>query len=107
MKVPKLRKRLCPRCKTHTEHKVALAKRKAPNATNHQSRGSKVRQKGRSRGVGIGMGNRGRFSRPAIGKQKMKGKKLTKKSDFRYACSVCKYISVQSVGIRAKKIEMI
>ena len=85
---------------------MALAKRKAPNATNHQTRGSKVRQRKRSRGVGIGMGNRGKYSRKAISKFKMTGKKLTKKTDFRYTCGVCKYISVQSSGIRAKKVEM-
>lgn len=106
MKVPKQMKRLCPKCKKHTTHKVSQAKRKGLNATHHQTRGSRKRQNLRSRGVGIGMGNRGRFSRKAITKFKMTGKKLTKKTDFRYQCAECKYISVQAKGMRLKKVEL-
>lgn len=106
MKVPKQVKRLCPKCKKHTPHKVTQAKRKGLNATHHQTRGSRKRQKLRNRGVGIGMGNRGRFSRKAITKFKMTGKKLTKKTDFRYECGECKYTSVRAKGMRLKKVEV-
>ncbi len=107
MKFPKLQKRYCLKCKTHTEHKVAQAKRKGLNATHHQTSGSRKRQQLRHRGVGIGMGNRGRFSRKAITKFKMTGKKLTKKTDFRYTCSKCGRIAVQAGGMRLKKVEMV
>lgn len=107
MKVPKLQKKYCPKCKVHKEMKVALAKRKAPNSTHHQSRGSRKRQSLRGRGVGIGMGNRGKYSRKAISKFKMTGKKLTKKTDFRYSCPECKFILTQAGGIRLKKVEMV
>jgi len=107
MKFPKLKKTYCKKCKKHTEHKVSQAKRKGLNATHHQTRGSRTRQKGKDRGVGIGMGNRGKFSRPAITKWKSTGKKLTKKTDMRFACSECSTIHTQTQGIRLKKIEMV
>jgi len=107
MKIPKAQKRYCSKCKLHTDHKVAIAKRKGLNATHHQTRGSRRRQQLRHRGVGIGMGNRGTFSRKAITKFKMTGKKLTKKTDFRYACGTCNRIAVQSSGMRLKKVEMV
>jgi membrane-bound inhibitor of C-type lysozyme len=34
-------------------------------------------------------------------------KKQSKKTDFRYQCSECKKMSVQSAGIRAKKVELV
>lgn len=100
MKKPKLMKRLCPYCKKHTDHKVAAAKKKAGSSL---SQGSKYRvmKRGRARGHG----NHGRFSRAAITKWKMTGKKATKKTDFRYTCSVCNKAHMQKKGIRAKKVE--
>ena len=105
MKVPKTTRRLCPKCKKHTEQKVSLAKRKGLNATHHITRGSRRRQLLRHRGVGIGMGNRGKFSKPPVMKRKMTGKKLTKKTDFRYTCTVCKKTSVSQHSLRLKKVE--
>jgi len=107
MKFPKVKKTYCSKCKKHTEHKVALAKRKGLNATHHQTQGSRTRQKARSRGVGIGSGNKGKYSRPPINKRKSTGKKLTKKTDFRYTCSECNHIQVQSGGMRLKKVELV
>ncbi|OVE74684.1 hypothetical protein BVX95_01465 [archaeon D22] len=107
MKLPKQIKRLCKKCKTHTEHKISQAKRRTPGAAHPLARASKTRQKARHRGVGIGTGNRGRYSRPAIAKFKMTGAKTTKKIDLRYECTACKKTSVQSSGIRAKKVELI
>jgi ribosomal protein L44E len=57
------------------------------------------------RGLRRGAGNLGRFSKPT--KPKMTGKKTTKKTDFRYECSICKKQHVQPGGIRAKKVEII
>lgn len=106
MKFPKVKKTYCSKCKKHTEHKVALAKRKGLNATHHQTRDSRKRQQLRNRGVGIGSGNSGKYSRPPIAKRKMTGKKLTKKTDFRFTCAECSYIQVQSGGMRLKKVEV-
>jgi len=69
------------------------------------SRGSKTRMM--KRGERRGIGNYGKTSRPAIAKWKMTGAKTTKKTDLRYACSVCKKVSTQNSGIRAKKVEFI
>lgn len=102
MKVPKAIKRLCKKCKTHTEHKVTQAKKKTASALTY---GSKVRAK--SRGRARGHGNLGRYSKPAVTKWKMTGKKTTKKTDFRYQCGKCKKTSVQAQGIRAKRVELI
>ncbi len=100
MKMPKTMKRYCPTCKKHTEQKISQAKKKAPSSLSH---GSKVRA--RRRGRARGLGNLGRYSKPAITKWKMTGKKSTKKTDFRYECSVCKKQTTQRKGFRAKKIE--
>lgn len=106
MKVPKAQNKYCPKCKKHTPHKVAVAKRKGMFATHPLARGGSPRQAKRGRGVGIGMGNRGRYSRKAISAFKMTGKKLTKKTDFRYTCGECKKTYTQAGGIRLRKVEM-
>ena len=100
MKMPKLVNRYCPYCKKHTEHSVTANKKKNPSSLTY---GSKVRA--RRRGQARGKGNRGRYSKPAISKFKMTGKKSTKKTDLRYECKVCKKMHVQRQGFRAKKIE--
>jgi len=103
MKRPKITKRHCPKCKKHTEQKVVQAKRRARNATRPLSFGSTHRVK--ARGQRRGAGNLGRYSKPP--KPKMVGKKLSKKTDFRYECSVCHKQHSQSGGFRAKKVEII
>ena len=103
MKRPKITNRHCPYCNKHTEHKVVQAKRRARNATRPLSFGSthRVQLRGERRGAG----NLGRYSKPP--KPKMVGKKLSKKTDFRYECSVCHKQHSQSDGFRAKKVEII
>jgi large subunit ribosomal protein L44e len=102
MKIPKTIKRLCPKCKKHTAHKVLVAKKKTPGSAHPLSKGSKKR-----RGFGHGVGNLGtRGSKPALSKFKMTGAKQSKKTDFRYECSVCKKQHVQRKGIRTKKLEL-
>jgi len=105
MKVPKSRRMYCKKCKKHIEHKISLAKRKTPNSAHPMSYGSKKRA--RRRGAARGIGSMGRYSKPPINKWKMTGKKVTKKTDFRYTCGECKKTSVQSQGLRAKKVEFI
>ena len=100
MKIPKTRKRYCPKCKKHTEHKVAQNKKGKPGSLTY---GSKVRAK--LRGQARGKGSKGRYSKPAISKFKMTGKKTSKKLDLRYTCSECKKTHVQNKGIRARKVE--
>jgi len=100
MKLPKSIKRHCPYCKKHTEHKVGQAKRRNPRSMTY---GSKVRAK--RRGSARGLGNRGRYSKPAISKFKMTGKKMSKKTDLRYECKECKKTHMQKKGFRAKKVE--
>ncbi len=100
MKFPKLVNRYCPYCKVHTQHNVSQNKKRAASSLSY---GSKVRA--RKRGRARGMGNLGRYSKPAVTQFKMTGKKSTKKTDFRYECSKCKKMSVQRKGIRAKKVE--
>ena len=100
MKLPKNIKRYCPYCKKHTEHKVTLTKKKNARSMTY---GSKVRA--RRRGQARGKGNWGRYSKPAISKFKMTGRKTSKKVDLRYECKECKKQHVQKQGFRTKKIE--
>ena len=100
MKLPKTMMRYCPVCRKHTSHKVSQTKRRSPSPFSY---GSKIRAK--KRGAARGMGNRGRYSKPAISKFKMTGKKTSKKSDIRLQCTVCKKSHTQRKNIRAKKVE--
>ncbi|MBU90281.1 50S ribosomal protein L44e [Candidatus Woesearchaeota archaeon] len=100
MKLPKTSKRFCPYCRKHTEHKVMMNKRKNPRSMTY---GSKLRA--RRRGLARGLGNMGRYSKPAITKFKMTGKKSSKKTDLRYECSICKKQHMQKKGFRAKRLE--
>jgi len=100
MKLPKTIMRYCPYCRKHAEHKINVVKKKAASSLTY---GSKVRA--RRRGSARGVGNLGRYSKPAVTKFKMTGKKATKKTDFRYECKNCKKEHAQKKGIRAKKVE--
>jgi len=104
MKLPKLQKRYCAKCKKHTEHKTLESKKKTPGTAHPLSYGSKRRL--RLRG-GMKMGNKGRFSRRPVGQRVMTGKKQSKKLDLRFECSVCKKKGVQQQGMRAKKLELV
>jgi large subunit ribosomal protein L44e len=100
MKLPKMVKRYCPFCKKHTEHKITQTKKRAPSSLSY---GSKTRA--RRRGAARGMGNLGRYSKPAISQFKMTGKKMSKKTDFRLECKECKKSHIQMKNYRAKKVE--
>jgi large subunit ribosomal protein L44e len=101
MKLKKLVKRYCPRCKKHTEQKLSLV-------SSGHSRGALTRGsigRAEKRGLG-GMGNVGRWgSKPAINKWKMKVKS-TKKTNIMYTCSVCKKSKSQKEGTRTGKIQL-
>ena len=103
MKLPKLKNRYCPFCKKHTEHKVIEGKKRTRGTAHPLSHGSKKRIKARGR---FSTGNKGKYSKPAISKWRMTGKKQSKKTDLRYECSVCKKKHQQKKGFRAKKVEL-
>lgn len=100
MKISKIRKRYCPYCKKHTEHTVAQTKKGKPRSMTYGSK-NRARRRGSARGIG----NRGRYSKPAISKFKLTGKKSSKKVDLRYTCKECKKTHVQKKGFRAKRVE--
>jgi large subunit ribosomal protein L44e len=103
MKVPKATKRYCPKCKKHTEQKITAAKRRTPSSAHPMGKGSKKRM--RLRGEGRGYGNVGKISKGALSSWKRYGKKLSKKTDFRYTCKECNKTLTQRKGFRAKRIE--
>ncbi|MEM4260432.1 MAG: 50S ribosomal protein L44e [Candidatus Woesearchaeota archaeon] len=107
MKIPKTVKRHCPYCNKHTEHRIIESKKRTPGSAHPLSRGSRTRQKLRHRGIDIGMGNKGRFSRPPVKNWKSTGKKLTKKTDLRYECKECKKQHMQKKGKRTKKLQIV
>jgi ribosomal protein L44E len=86
MKIPKKTKRYCPYCKKQTEQKIKLVGTGFQRGT--LTRGSKSRAK--LRGLGRGIGNKGKWgSKPAQSKFKRKSK-TTKKTNILYTCSECK-----------------
>ena len=103
MNLPKVKRRLCPYCKKHTEHGVKNQSNRGLNKRRTQARGSQTRVK--KRGLRRGFGNLGKFSRGALGSWKRYGKKTSKKTDLRYTCKECKKTHVQKKGIRVKRLE--
>ena len=102
MKLPKTKKRYCPRCKKHTEQKVDQYKSAGKRGS--LSRGSIARA--RMRGLGRGAGNKGKWgSKPAISKFKRTGAKISKKTTLRFTCTVCNKATQQNHGFRTKKVE--
>lgn len=102
MKIPKLKKKYCKRCRKHTLHEVSQAKKKERSALKKGSI-----QRAKKRDLGVGHGNLGKYgSKPAISKWKRAGVKSSKKYDLRYKCKECGKISVQKKGVRAKRIEL-
>jgi large subunit ribosomal protein L44e len=99
MKLPKKTKRFCPKCKTHTEHKIDVV------STGHKrgslKYGSLLRAK--LRGAMPGKGNKGRYSKPAVKSWKRKSKTTTRKVLI-YKCSVCKKSHQSPKSRRVSKI---
>ena len=99
MKIPKKINRYCPYCKKKTEQKIKLVSTGGKRGT--LTRGSIFRAK--ARGLGRGIGNKGRWgSKPAVSKFKRKSK-TTKKTNIMYTCSVCKRSKYQKKGQRLSK----
>jgi len=85
MKIPKTTNRYCPYCKKKTPQKIKLVSTGAKRGT--LKRGSLARAK--LRGGNSGIGNKGKYSKPAVSKFKRKTK-TTKKPNIMYTCQVCK-----------------
>jgi large subunit ribosomal protein L44e len=98
MKIPKKTNRYCPYCKKKTEQKIKLVSTGAKRGT--LTRGSKSRAK--LRGQSRGIGNKGKYSKPAVSKFKRKSK-TTKKTNIMYTCNECNKSKYQKKGIRAGK----
>lgn len=99
MKIPKKTNRYCPYCKKKTDQKIKLVSTGAKRGT--LTRGSISRAK--ARGLGRGIGNKGRWgSKPAVSKFKRKSK-TTKKTNILYTCLVCKK-SKYKQGRRNKRL---
>jgi len=99
MKIPKKTNRYCPYCNKKTEQKIKLVSTGAKRGT--LTRGSITRAK--SRGLGRGIGNKGKWgSKPAVSKFKRKSK-TTKKTNIMYTCIECKKSKYQKKGTRAGK----
>ncbi len=99
MHLPKKTKRYCPYCNKVTEQKIKLVS--AGTKRGALTRGSKIRA--RLRGKARGIGNLGRYSKPAVSKFKMKTK-TTKKTKILYICETCKKGKDRKAGIRTSKI---
>lgn len=99
MKIPKATKRFCPYCNKVTEQKIKLVSSGGNRGT--LTRGSISRAK--KRGLGIGIGNKGRWgSKPAVSKFKRKSK-TTKKTNIMYTCKECGKSKYKNKGKRAGK----
>jgi len=98
MKIPKTTKRYCPYCKAKTKQKIKLVSTGAKRGA--LKRGSK--QRARLRGKNRGIGNLGKWSKPAQSKFKRKSK-TTKKTNIMYTCEKCGKSRYQKKGQRAGK----
>ena len=99
MKIPKTTNRFCPYCKKKTDQKIKLVSTGGKRGT--LKRGGIARAK--LRGLGIGIGNKGKWgSKPAVTKFKRKSK-TTKKTNIMYTCKECGKSKYQKKGIRMGK----
>ncbi len=99
MKIPKKTNRYCPYCNKKTEQKIKLVSTGFRRGT--LTRGSISRA--RKRGLGRGMGNKGKWgSKPPVSKFKRKSK-TTKKTNILYTCNVCGKSKYQKKGQRLGK----
>ena len=100
MKLPKTTHRFCPYCKKQTEQKIKVVSAGGKRGT--LKRGGIARAK--LRGLGVGIGNKGKWgSKPAVSKFKRKSK-TTKKTNIMYTCQVCKKSKYQRKGQRAGRV---
>jgi large subunit ribosomal protein L44e len=100
MKIPKTVNRYCPYCNKKTAQKIKTVGTGFQRGT--LTRGSISRAK--RRGLGSGIGNKGKWgSKPAVSKFKRKTK-TTKKTNLLYVCGVCGKSKYQKKGKRTGKL---
>jgi large subunit ribosomal protein L44e len=98
MKIPKTTKRYCPYCRKKTDQKIKLVSTGTKRGSLKYGSKQRARLRGRARGIG----NLGRWSKPAVSKFKRKSK-TTKKVNMMYTCLVCNKSKYQKKGIRLGK----
>ena len=103
MKLPEKTNRYCPHCNKQTPQLVGVAKQRSRSSNHPLSRGSDFRLM--ARGLRVGFGNQGKYSRPAIKSWKMKTKQ-TKRLTVMYTCTVCKKSKGIRKGLRVSKIQI-
>lgn len=103
MKLPKDVKRYCPYCRKHTTQSLSVAKQRSRSSTHPLSRGSTARQQ--LRGLRIGYGNQGKFSKKGAKDWKRKTKS-TKRLAVLYKCSVCGKMKGTATAYRVSRIEI-
>ena len=103
MKLPKETRRYCPYCRKHTIHSIDTVKQKARSSAHPMSRWGNTRTK--LRNYRAGMGNLGRFSKPAVKDRKMKTK-VTRRISVSFKCKECKKMHNIKKAIRSGRIEI-
>ncbi len=103
MKLPKETKRYCPYCRKRTSQAISVAKQRSRSATHPLSRGSTPRLK--ARGLRSGLGNKGKYSKPAVKNWKRKTKS-TKRLTVMYTCKDCKKSKMAKSSIRTSRLEV-
>ncbi|MFC1686185.1 50S ribosomal protein L44e [Nanoarchaeota archaeon] len=102
MKIPKVIKRFCPKCKTHTAQKVSQVSTGAKRGT--MKKGSINRAN--LRGTGVGHGNHGRWgSKPPVTRWKRKAKS-TKRLSVKYTCKKCSKSTIIKRAIRTSRLKI-
>jgi large subunit ribosomal protein L44e len=91
VKVPKVIRTYCPRCKTHTEHSVSIYKHGRRRVLAEGERRYRRKQKGY-----------GSKRKP----EQKRFAKVTKKVVLKLKCTKCGFISHRE-GIRLKKVELV
>jgi large subunit ribosomal protein L44e len=91
LKIPKVIRTYCPRCKTHTEHSVSIYK--------HGKRRSLAQGERRYRRKQKGYGSKRKPEQKRFAK-------VTKKVVLRLRCNKCGY-TLHREGIRLKKAELV
>lgn len=103
MKLPKETRRYCPYCRKHTKQTLSTQKQKSRSTSHPLSRWSTTRVQ--ARGMRMGYGNQGRFSKKAIKDRKMKAK-ITKRIGILYKCAECNKIKGIRKAIRSSRVEI-
>jgi len=98
MKIPTEMRTYCPKCRTATVQKVSQERVR-------QRKGGQTKGARRKYRHDRGHGNKGRYSKRAVGQRNMTSK-TSRKTDLRLTCRVCSKKQVRSRP-RARKVELL